>query len=106
MAKLYGILEYALVQLADTGYINILTFIRTIYEELSSFLELLLSITIFKSSPEIATTYSEAISLLISLSAIYLILEVTLIGKRVIKLVLLLGWSLLMLSILMSFYMV
>ena len=49
MAKLYGILEYALVQLADTGYINILTFIRTIYEELSSFLELLLSITIFKS---------------------------------------------------------
>ena len=82
--------------------INAMTFLNALYDALKSFLETLLASTIFKASPEIATTYSDATSLLVSLTAMYILLEVVQVGKRIIRAVLLLGWVLLMASLVLS----
>jgi len=58
--------------------------------------------TIFKDYPEYATTYGDAITFLVSITAIYLILEMVSSAKRIIKIILAVGWALLFITIAIS----
>ncbi|MEM2750323.1 MAG: hypothetical protein QXH53_01435 [Nitrososphaerales archaeon] len=76
-----------------------LVFLRTAYDLLRSFIGNILTNTLFKAAPKTADIYSDALSLLISLTALYLLLEFVTIGKRIIKTILILGWVLLLIAI-------
>ncbi|MDW8044884.1 MAG: hypothetical protein RMJ31_03815 [Nitrososphaerota archaeon] len=76
-----------------------LIFLRTAYDTLRSFIGSILAETLFKAAPKTAELYSDAISFLISLTALYLILEFVAIGRRIIKIILILGWILLFVAI-------
>jgi hypothetical protein len=76
-----------------------LTFLKTVYDALKAAINAILAETIFKASPEIAEYYADGVGLLVTLSALYLILEVVSAGKRIIRLILILGWALLLISI-------
>lgn len=76
-----------------------LVFLRTAYDLLRSFIGNILANTLFKAAPQTADIYSDALSLLISLTALYLLLEFVTIGKRIIKTILILGWVLLLIAI-------
>ena len=81
---------------------QLINFLYAIYYFLRDALAFLLQATLFKEHPEYAATYGDAITFLISITAIYLILEFISSAKKWIKLILILGWGLLILSILIS----
>lgn len=81
---------------------QLINFLYTIYYFLRDLLSYFLEATIFKDHPEYATTYGDAITLLISLTSIYIILEFISSAKKWVKIILILGWGLLVLSILIS----
>ncbi len=80
----------------------LLTFLRTIYNLIRTFLETILNETIFKASSELSSLYSDALTLLITLTAFYLVLELVSVGKRIIKIILILGWVLLLIAFVIS----
>lgn len=73
----------------------ILTFLRTIYDFIRSILDSLLKDTVFKADPELADLYSDAITLLVTLTAFYLVFEFVSAAKKIVRLILILGWVLL-----------
>ncbi len=80
----------------------ILTFLRTIYDLTRGILNGLLQDTLFKAKPELADTYSDAITLLITLTTLYLLLVFVAAAKKFIRIILILGWALLLLAFIMS----
>ena len=80
----------------------LLTFLRTIYNLIRTFLETILNETVFKADPQLANLYSDAITLLITLTAFYLVLELVSIGKKIIKIILIIGWVLLLVAFAIS----
>lgn len=80
----------------------LLTFLRTIYDLIRTFLQTILNETVFKADPQLANLYSDAITLLITLTAFYLVLELVSIGKQIIKIILIVGWVLLLLAFAIS----
>jgi hypothetical protein len=79
-----------------------MTFLATAYSTLRSFIETLLEETLFKARPELATQFAEGVSILVTLTALYLILEFVSSAKKIIRAVLVLGWVLLIVAILAS----
>ncbi len=69
---------------------------------LQNIIKTLLEETLFKQEPELAEQYSGAFSILILLTALYLLLVFASSLKRVIGYILLLGWGLLILSLILS----
>jgi|Deesub1362B_J571_1020462.scaffolds.fasta_scaffold00003_295 hypothetical protein len=65
-------------------------------EIIADFFEL----TIFKNNPDIALLYGDAFTILISLTAVYLILELFTVAKKFVRYLLIIGWVLLIISIL------
>lgn len=82
---------------------QLINFIYAIYYFIRNLIVMLLDETIFKGHPAYAASYSDAITLLVSLTAIYAILELVSAGKRIIKAILILGWVLLAIAILISY---
>jgi len=83
---------------------QLINFIYAIYYFIRDILSYLLSATIFKEHPEYAASYSDAITLLVSLTSLYIILEFITSAKKFVKVILMLGWGLLILSIIISMY--
>jgi hypothetical protein len=81
---------------------QLVNFLYAIYYFLRDALAYLLQITLFAEHPEYAATYGDAITFLISLTALYLILEFISAAKKWVKIILILGWGLLILTIIMS----
>ena len=79
-----------------------LNFLTTIFRAIKDSLQTILNETIFKSRPDLASFYSDGISLLISLTALFLILEFLSGAKKIMGFVLLAGWVLLVLSIFLA----
>lgn len=71
-----------------------LNFIYPFYSYLTNAITYLLEQTIFKSSPQLAQTYGDVATFLATLTAIYIILEVFAIAKRIVRVLLALGWVL------------
>jgi hypothetical protein len=55
--------------------------------------------TVFVENPDAATLYADSITFLASITAIYLILEFFATAKRIVRLVMILGWLLLIVSL-------
>ncbi len=69
---------------------------------LQNIIKTLLEETLFKQQPELAEQYSGAFSILILLTALYLLLVFASSLKKVIGYILLFGWGLLILSLILS----
>jgi len=78
---------------------QIINFLYAIYYFLRDFISFILQNTIFKNYPQYAATYGDAITFLISITAVYLILELISSAKKIIKIILVLGWALLFITI-------
>ena len=81
---------------------QIVNFLYAIYYFLRSAIAFLLETTIFKDHPEYAATYGDAITFLVSLTALYLILEMIEAAKKWVKIILIIGWGLLIVTIITS----
>lgn len=75
-----------------------------IYDLVRQGIEYILSLTLYEARPEYAEKYADAISMLVPATAIWLILEFTEGLKKVVKYVVVLGWALVALSIIISFF--
>lgn len=74
------------------------------YNGLVNLLQYLLQETIFKANPALASTYGNAIALLISLTAIYLLLVFVSAFKKIIGILIAIGWVLLIVAIILNLH--
>ena len=81
---------------------DLLNFIYLIYDALRNGIQTLLEMTIIRASPALAQKYADSLSLLITITAIWLLLEFSTNLKNVIRAVVILGWILLIISIAIS----
>lgn len=70
-----------------------------IYYFIRELIKSLFEFTIFKENPELALIYGDAFTILISLTALYLLLEIFVSAKKFVKWILIIGWVLLIVSI-------
>jgi len=97
-----GINISELVKSKEPGVIDsIANFLFTMYDYLKKGIVFILEQTVFKTNPQLAEYYAEVATLLASLTAIFIILEVLSVPKKVVKILLILGWILFLFSIAM-----
>lgn len=97
-----GINISELVKSKEPGIIDsIANFLFTMYDYLKKGIVFILEQTVFKTNPQLAEYYAEVATLLASLTAIFIILEVLSVPKKVVKILLILGWLLFLFSIAM-----
>lgn len=82
----------------------LLNFLYAIYYFMRDIIRFLLESTIFREFPEYAALYGDVITFLISITAIYLILVMFEAVKKYVKIILILGWGLLILSIVLTVF--
>ena len=80
----------------------LINFLYAIYYFLRDLIRFLLENTLFKEFPEYAALYGDVITFLISITAVYLILVFAEAVKKYVKIILILGWGLLVLSIILT----
>jgi len=78
---------------------QIANFLYSIYNSLTEGLSFLLEQSIFKEYPKVAEFYGQVASFLISITSLYLILLLVTAAKKVIGVVLVLGWALFIVTI-------
>lgn len=71
------------------------------YNWLTNFLTQILQQTILKDNPSIAQDYGSAIAMLVSLTAIYILLVLVSAFKKILGIILALGWVLLIVALIM-----
>lgn len=81
---------------------DLLNFVYLIFDSLRKGIKLILEKTIIKASPLLAEKYAEAISILITITAVWLMLEFSTGLKKVVRFVVILGWVLLAASIILE----
>jgi len=81
---------------------QIVNFLYVIYYFFRDLIIFILQNTIFKNYPDYAATYGDAITFLTSITAIYLILELITSAKKIIRIILAIGWGLLFITIAIS----
>ncbi len=97
-----GINISELLKSKEPGVIDsIANFLFTMYEYLKKGIVFILEQTVFKANPQLAVYYAEVAAFLASLTAIYIILAVLSVPKKVVKILLILGWLLFLCSIAM-----
>jgi len=95
--------RYAEVSRASPlGLDQTVNFLYTIYGHIRDLIVSILKQTVFKGKPELAFFYGDALMLLASLTSLYVILELFTSAKKVVKLILALGWGLLIMSIVLK----
>ena len=88
-----------MVELPPLDMAQIINVIYAIYYFIRDLLSKMFEYTIFQGHPEIALLYGDAITILISLTAVYLILELFTAAKKFVRWIILIGWGLLIISI-------
>ena len=87
-------------QIMGPGVIEqIANFLYSIYNGLTKGLSFLLEQSIFKQYPKMAKFYGQVSSFLISITSLYLILLLVAAAKKIIGIVLILGWALFIVTI-------
>lgn len=74
-----------------------------LYNWLVYIIRYILEATLFKENPSIAQKYADAIGILSSITAVYLILVLFESAKKIIKVILALGWGLLILALILGY---
>jgi hypothetical protein len=83
---------------------DLLNFVYLIFNALRKGIQLILEKTIIKASPFLAEKYADAISILITITAVWLMLEFSSGLKKVVRFVVVLGWILLGVSIIIEVF--
>lgn len=83
---------------------DLINFVYLIYRSIRDAIQWLLENTILRANPSIATKFADAITLLTTLTAILLILEFVNGAKKVLAIVLVLGWVLVAASAAITLY--
>jgi hypothetical protein len=81
-----------------------LNFVYLLFKALKKGIRLILEATIIKASPILAEKYAEAISILITVTAVWLMLEFSTGLRKVVRAVVILGWVLLAVSLLIEVF--
>ncbi|RLF10596.1 MAG: hypothetical protein DRJ98_05750 [Thermoprotei archaeon] len=81
---------------------TISTLIAQAFNALEDLINNLLTQTLFKARPELAEQFSGPISLLVSLTALYLLLTFITAAKKTIGIILIIGWALLIVAIVLT----
>lgn len=81
---------------------SLLNFLWTIYHYLREAIRFIMVNTVFKATPEVAATYSDICTLLVTLTAIYLILEFLSTARKIVRVILIVSWMLFIVSLLIS----
>ena len=76
-----------------------INFLYAAYYYMRSAIMSVLESTVFVENPDAAILYADSITFLASITAIYLILEFFTTAKRIVRLVMILGWILLIVSL-------
>ncbi|MEM2906155.1 MAG: hypothetical protein QW057_08775 [Candidatus Bathyarchaeia archaeon] len=71
----------------------------TVYYFIRQVVTYMLEVTVFRANPGAAPLYADAVTLLTVLTLLYLALELFTSAKRIVAILLLVGWALLILSI-------
>lgn len=77
---------------------DVVNFIYTLYGALRSALEYMLKATVYQARPDLAVKFADATTWLVSITAIWLILEFSTGLKKMVRIVVIIGWALLILS--------
>jgi hypothetical protein len=77
---------------------DLLNFLYLIYCFIRGAIQWLLENTIFEANPSLATQFADAVTLLITLTSIFLILELISGMKKVLAIIIVLGWTFLVIS--------
>jgi len=78
---------------------DLFNFVYLIFNALRDGIRLILEATIIKASPLLAEKYADAISILVTITAVWLMLEFSTGLKKVVRALVILGWVLLAVSI-------
>jgi len=84
----------------DFGWI--INLIGLAFNGLKWAIESVLNMTLFQVRPELSEEFASTIALLISLTAAYILLVVVSTGKKILGIIILLGWALLIVSMILS----
>ncbi|MEM3365682.1 MAG: hypothetical protein QXM93_04615 [Candidatus Methanomethyliaceae archaeon] len=82
-----------------SGVFNVVYFF---FDLLRSFISFIVENTILRGRPDLANSFSSAITLLITVTAVYILLVFVTAAKKAIGIVLLIGWGLLILSLILA----
>lgn len=81
---------------------SLLNFLWTIYSYLREFIRFIMANTVFRAAPEAAATYSDICTLLVTLTALYLILEFVSAARKIVRVILIVSWILFIISLLIG----
>lgn len=81
---------------------EILNFLFLIFHSVSEVMQNLLEGTIFTAQPELASQYAEATTMLVALTGIWMVFEFVTSAKKILRGLLVLGWTLFIISLAIS----
>ena len=78
---------------------DIINFFYLLYQAVRNVIQYIFESTIMKVDPSLAAKYADATTILITITAILIIFEVFTSAKKILRIIVILGWVLLILSI-------
>jgi len=81
---------------------DIVNFFYLFYSAVRRLIQYIFEATITKADPSLAAKYADATTILITITALLLVLEIFSAAKKILRILVVIGWVLLMLSILIG----
>ena len=81
---------------------DIINFFYLLYQAVRDVIQYIFESTIMKVDPSLAAKYADATTILITITAILIIFEVFTSAKKILRIIVVLGWVLLILSIIIG----
>ena len=81
---------------------DIINFFYLLYQAVRNVIQYIFESTIMKVEPSLAAKYADATTILITITAILIIFEVFTSAKKILRIIVVLGWVLLILSIIIG----
>jgi len=81
---------------------DIINFFYLFYRAIRRLIQYLFEATIVKADPSLAAKYADATTILITITALLLVLEIFSAAKKILRILVVIGWVLLILSILVG----
>jgi len=78
---------------------DLVNFFYLLYRAVRAFIQYIFEATIMRADPTLAAKYADATTILITVTAILLVLEVFSAAKKILRILVILGWALLVVSI-------
>jgi len=81
---------------------DIINFFYLFYRAIRRLIQYIFEATIVKADPSLAAKYADATTILITITALLLVLEIFSAAKKILRILVVIGWVLLILSILVG----